>query len=131
MRRRIVGCLLLVALAGCKSYTYSENIVVDATVYDTVFVPAGHGSDIAVGYAMGGNGGMTFTPIDVDIPARYAIVLDFNNRRHIVEGDLAKMLYHQLKRGDAARVVYRRVYLDEQEQGIEVLNAAPTTTETQ
>ena len=98
-----IACFLAM---GCERMEYGPELIESAVIYDTCFVPSGHGSDMAVGYNAGKGGGLTFTPIDIDIPARYAIVFKCQHGKFVIEGDRAQEMYARLSKGDNVVVRY-------------------------
>lgn len=106
------SCLIvLVFLAGCglDQTEYSEPMTEIGQVYDTAFVPAGHGRDTAVGFNTGEGGGVTITPVSIRIPERYAIVFKCPHGKFVIDGESARELYGRLDRGDDVRIIYREV----------------------
>jgi len=102
-----VACSVL--LCGCVERQNGPELTESGEVYDTCFVPKGHGSDTAIGYNMGEGGGMTITPIDVNIPARYAIVFKCQHGKFVIDGERGESLYKQLSKGDKVNIRYCEV----------------------
>lgn len=102
--------LALIALAGCHDYQkfHGPELKEQGEVYETCFVPKGHGSDVAVGFSTSGN--TTWTPIDIKIPARYAIVFKCQHGKFIIDGDRAEQLYKKLSKGDTVTIRYSEVF---------------------
>ena len=69
-------------------------------------MPKGHGSDVAVGFSTSGKGGMTVTPIDVDIPERYAVVFKCRHGKFVIDGERGEACYKKLEKGDQVIVTY-------------------------
>lgn len=92
---------------GCCSKTeYGVNLTEPAEVYDTCFVPKGHGSDVAVGYSTAGKGEVIITPIDVNIPERYAVVFKCQHGKFVIDGERGEACYKKLENGDHVTVTY-------------------------
>lgn len=89
---------------------YSAELTESGTVQDTVFAPKGRGSDTTVGFNTGNGGGVTITPVNITIPERYAIVLECERGKFVIDGKTGKRLYQTLKRGDNVTIRYREVY---------------------
>jgi hypothetical protein len=96
--------ILLVLVTGCARTEYSVILSEDGEVYDTAYVPAGHGSDIGVIYDLDGN--VTITPVSVSIPAKYAVVFRCQHGKFTVNGE---ELYQKLDRGQKVTIWYRQV----------------------
>lgn len=109
-RLKLTALFAIVFICGCGTPDeFSETMTEAGEVYDTAFVPAGHGNDTAVGFNTGKGGGVTITPIDVNIPERYAVVFKCLHGKFVVDGDKAKGLYQKLDRGDKVTISYREV----------------------
>ena len=98
-------CVMLFASA-CPEWQNGPEITEPGEVYDTCFVPKGHGSDVAIGYSMAGKGGVTVTPVDIDIPARYAIVFKCQHGKFVIDGERGERLYKKLSKGDHVTIRY-------------------------
>lgn len=100
-------------------------------IYDTCFVPQGHASDTAIGYNTGKGGGVTLTPVNVDIPARYAVVFKCQHGKFVIEGEQGQALYKQFNRGDEVTIHYCEVFEIKEKRtnvvGLHFLNATKTT----
>jgi len=102
----VVFCLLL---GGCgPTVQFSEELTEPGEVYDTAFIPKGHGSDTAVGFST--NGDLTVTPIDIDIPERFAMIFKCQHGKFVVDSEKARDLYQRLERGDKVIIHYRTVF---------------------
>lgn len=77
-----------------------------ARVVDLLYVPSGHGGGGGVGFTTGGNA--VFTSVDVDIPARYAIVFQCQHGRFVIENHYA--LWQKLKIGEDVTITYQEVF---------------------
>jgi len=101
---------LIILLSGCTNpVTYGPELTETAEVVDTCYVPAGHGSDVNVGFTT--NGDLAITPVNINIPARYAVVFKCKHGKFIIDNenydrDRAKKLYHKLCRGNKVLVKY-------------------------
>lgn len=89
---------------GCVQRFNGPELTESGEVYDTCFVPKGHGSDLAIGFDMDGN--YHVTPVDITIPARYAIVFKCKHGKFVIDGERAEGLYKQLSRGDSVTIRY-------------------------
>lgn len=108
---RILAAMAILLLAtGCTKHEYSAVMVKAGVVYDTSYVPSGEGHDTAIGFNTGKGGGVTVTPVDIKIPERYAMVIDWSRGKTPIDGDLGKELYGRLRRGDSVAVSYREIY---------------------
>lgn len=97
--------ILSVALYGCLPETkMGEQLKEDGEVYDTCFIPKGHGSDTAIGFNTSGD--ISVTPINIDIPARYAIVFKCQHGKFVIDGDRGEALYKKLSKGDIVKIKY-------------------------
>lgn len=113
MRRSILAVSLAILASGCgPEHEFSVPMTEPGKVSKLVFVPSGHGSDVAVGNSIGSNGsvGITVTPIDVSIPARYGIVFECQHGTFAVEGHKWEWLWKKLKEGQRVTIRYREVY---------------------
>lgn len=97
-----------IVLTGCSRKTYSTELTEPGMVYDTAFVPKGHGSDTAVGFDLDGE--LTITPVSVTIPARYAIVFQCQHGKFVIDGTKGEEMYKRLSRGDHVLIRYREVF---------------------
>ena len=99
-------CLVLVlmgAMVGCCHTEYSKELTEPATVEQTIFTPATHGT--GVGPVTGGKGGLTV--VSVDTSPVYAVVFECQHGKFIVENEA---VWRYLKQGDHVLVNYREVY---------------------
>lgn len=101
----VVSSALLV-LVGCVERKNGPELTELGEVYDTCFVPSGHGSQTAVGFNTGKGGGMTITPINVTIPERFAIVFKCQHGKFVIDGERGKALYRKLSKGDRVTIRY-------------------------
>lgn len=109
-RLKLTALFAILCLCGCGTPDeFSETMTEAGEVYDVAFIPAGHGHDTAIGFNTGKDGGMTITPIDVNIPERYAIVFKCQHGKFVIDGKKAKGLYQKLDRGDKVTISYREV----------------------
>lgn len=111
-------CLFLVIACESDKQEYGSTLTEHGEIYDTAFVPSGHGSDISLGTST--NGDLTITPVSIDIPERYAIVFKCQHGKFIINGDKAKNLYHRFSRGDKCTISYREVIRVHMKDGKEV-----------
>lgn len=112
MRIRVAAIVVLL-LSGCEAPSRLEATAPtteSGRVSKLVYVPSGHGSDTAVGYNFGKGGGMTLTPIDVNIPARYGIVFECQHGSFAIEGRKWEALWKSLREGQEVEISYRTVY---------------------
>lgn len=108
--------VLLVLLSGCVERHNGPELSEPGEVYDTCFVPKGHGHDVAVGYNAGKRGGVTITPVNINIPARFAVVFKCQHGKFVIDGPRGERLYKKLSKGD--RVVIRYCEVLEVKDGI-------------
>ena len=103
--------LLIAALFtfGCHRTVHSPERTETGSVYDTAFVPKGHGSGTAVGYNTGKNSGVTISPVSVDIPERFAVVFKCEHGKFVIDGEKGRKLYQKLEKGDRVEIRYREV----------------------
>lgn len=92
------------AFSGCTQRKYGPELTESAEIYDTCFVPKGHGSDVAIG--MTTKGSMTVTPIDINIPARFAVVFKCQHGKFVIDGQRGEALYERFSKGDKVTVKY-------------------------
>lgn len=131
MRRILMLAALF--LVGCgPELEYGPAMTEPGKVSKLVFMPSGHGSDVAVGFNMGKGGGMTVTPINVDIPARYGIVFECTHGSFAIEGDKWAPLWKSLREGQHVLIRYREVHeileKDRKFHKYDFLNAIPEAT---
>lgn len=112
MLRFIAGLLMAaILIPGCgPDLEYSEPKTEPGRVAKLIFVPSGHGDDVAVGVNTGKGGGVTVTPVSIDIPQRYGIVFECQHGTFAVEGDKWVGLWKSLKEGQEVTIQYREVY---------------------
>lgn len=120
--RALFAIALAAALCGCDmpKTEYSPTLTEEGEIYDTAYIPAGHGSDTAVGFNTGKGGGVTITPVSIDIPERYAVVFKCQHGKFVIAGEKAKGLYQRFERGDKCTIEYREVIRVEMKDGKEV-----------
>lgn len=93
--------VILLLLTGCNQVEYSNVLIEEGEVYDTAFVPAGHGH------------GTNITPdlmvesVVVNIPEQYAVMFKCQHGKFAIVGENGKRLYHKLDRGDKVYIKYR------------------------
>lgn len=105
--------LMLATACDIPKTEYSDVMTEKGTVFDTTYIPKGHGKDTAIGFshsANGGNGGITITPVDIKIPERFAVVFKCQHGKFVIDGKKAKDLYSRLDPGDEVVIKYREVY---------------------
>lgn len=120
--RALFAIALAAALCGCDDMPkteYGPTLTEEGEIYDTAYVPAGHGSDTAVGFNTGKGGGVTITPVSIDIPERYAVVFKCQHGKFVIAGEKAKGLYQRFERGDKCTIEYREVIRVEMKDGRE------------
>jgi hypothetical protein len=107
----VVGMILLCVLfTGCERIEYGATLSEPAKVYDTCFVPAGHGMTSG-GWSMSYKGKMHYNwPQSIDIPATYAIVFQCQHGKFTIDGDRGEALYKKLSKGDSVIVSYAVKY---------------------
>lgn len=88
---------------------YSEPMTEIGEVYESVFLPDGFSHHLASGFSFGQGGGTTLTPINVNIPARYAVVFKWRHGKFVIDDDNAQSLYENLDRGDKVLISYREI----------------------
>jgi len=93
---------LLVLLCGCTKRVEGPAKSEYGEIYDTCFVPKGHGS--GTGWSYGKNGGPVTT--QVDIPERYAVVFKCEHGKFVIDDDRAKSLYSRFSKGDKVKIIY-------------------------
>lgn len=128
--KRLLPLLLL--LAGCANYEYSQPMTEPGRVSKLIYMPSGHGSDLAVGLTTKGD--MSLTPIDVNIPARYGIVFECTHGSFAIEGDKWVPLWKSLQEGQKVTIEYRKVFTVDKTKAqtfakFDFLNATPEKPE--
>ncbi len=106
------GIIAIFTLIGCgdiDKIEYGPVLTEEGEIYETAYVPAGHGSDIAVGYNTGDQGGLSITPISVDIPERYAVVFKCQHGKFVIDGNKGEALYKRFEKGDRCTITYREI----------------------
>lgn len=95
-------------LTGCElpQNKYGEELTEKAIVFDLCFVPKGHGSDTALGFNMGKGGGLTITPVDIHIPARYAVIFQCQHGKFVIDEKRGESLYKTLSKGESVTIRY-------------------------
>lgn len=106
----IIAAIVCSTWTGCIDRQYGSELTEPGEVYDTCFVPKGHGSDVAIGFNSGKDGGITVTPVDIDIPARYAIVFKCQHGKFVIDGERGETLYKALSKGDQVTIRYCEVF---------------------
>lgn len=94
----------VISCGGCRQIEFGPELTEPATVVDTCYVPAGHGSGMGIGNSSNGDAVATVT--SVDIPARYAIVFRCQHGKFVIEDERAEALYRLIDRGDEVVVRY-------------------------
>ncbi len=79
-----------------------------AVIYDTAFVPEGHGTGTASGYTS--NGDYHYSTVKTKIPARYAVVFQCQHGKFIIDGDRGEYLYKKFSKGDKVIVSYQEEF---------------------
>ena len=102
----LVATIASFALAGCVEHRNGPDLTEPGEVYDTCYVPSGHGSSVAAGLHTGKGGGMTITPVHVTIPERFAIVFRCQHGKFVIDGPRGKALYQKLSKGDLVTIRY-------------------------
>lgn len=109
MKRLFAISACLLALLGCgPELEYSTPMTEVGRVSKLIFVPSGHGSDVAIGISSKGDPAVV--PVDIDIPARYGIVFECDHGSFAIEGEKWADLWKSLKEGDEVLIQYREVY---------------------
>lgn len=103
--KQIFTALLLIFIVGCYKTEYSPVLTEPATVSDSVYTPAGHGTGIGNSFNSSGSVGMVVTSID--IPEVYAVVFKCQHGKFIVK---RKDMWDKLQKGDKVIVQYREEY---------------------
>ncbi len=96
--------------SACSKTTYGPTLEEAGEIYDTCFVPKGHGSDVAIGYNAGKGGGLTVTPVDITIPARYAVVFKCQHGKFVIDGERGMDVYKKFDKGDKVTIRYCEVF---------------------
>ena len=99
----LVGALLCVSCLSEIS-EYSEEHTEDGSVYDVVYMPSGHSSEVAPGFTM--NGDLTFTSVDINLPERYAVIFKCKHGKFVIDGNHGKELFQRLEKGDKVTINY-------------------------
>lgn len=119
---RAIVLLSVLLMNGCDKAPrteYSPMLTEPGEIYDTAYVPAGHGHDTAIGYNLGEGGGLTITPVDVEIPERYAVIFKCQHGKFVIDGHKAKRLYERFDRGDKVTIQYREIIRVVTRDGVE------------
>lgn len=94
-------------LGGCVERVNGPELSEPGEVYDTCFVPQGHGSGSSVGFTS--DGALTSSSTSIEVPARYAIVFRCQHGKFVIDGDRGKVLYNKLSKGDHVTIRYCEV----------------------
>lgn len=102
----LLGALAVLAilLSACDKREDGPDLSEAGEVYDTCFVPKGHGSGTGVGFSTSGE--MVTSSSDVSIPARFAIVFKCQHGKFVIDGDRGEALYKRLSKGDRVKITY-------------------------
>lgn len=82
-----------------------------ATVKALVYQPRNHSSDLAVGFS--GSGNLTFTPVDVNFPEKWAVVFKCQHGSFVIE---RRDLFERLDEGQDVVVIYDEIWTVYKEQ---------------
>lgn len=96
---------LLLLTAGCPKDVLGPTQSEPAEVYDTCFVPSGHGQTSGA-WGYGHDGGVYTPPQDITIPATYAVVFKCQHGKFVIDGPRGEVLYKKLEKGDSVIVTY-------------------------
>lgn len=102
--------ILLFALSACDNAKYetSEILHEEGIVYDSIFVPEGHGSDIE--FNIDADGNFSIDTVSVHMPERYAVVFKCQHGKFIIANtNKAKELYHRLSRNQKVDITYTEI----------------------
>jgi hypothetical protein len=102
----LIAAAILILIWVCGQTINGPILTEKAEVIETCYIPKGHGSDVAVGYNFGKNGGTTITPINIDIPERYAVVFKCKHGKFAIDGERGMALYNKLEKGDKVVITY-------------------------
>lgn len=104
--------VIFLLLSACYETEYSAVLNEPATVVDVIFSPSNHGDGVGIGFDMSGKGGMSVVPVDVDIPAKYAIVFQCKHGKFVIDRnqEQAKEMWGRLKRDQRVMITYREKY---------------------
>ncbi|MBI2451807.1 hypothetical protein HYV50_01875 [Candidatus Pacearchaeota archaeon] len=105
-------------LGGCNApvtkVESSEILHEDAAVVDIVYTPSRHGSGSGFGPTIdsGGNIGISFSDVSVDIPEKYAVVFKCQHGKFVVQGtnQYYRDLWERFTEGQEVDVTYREVF---------------------
>src|SRR2546430_1108942 len=107
-----IWLLAALLLVGCDNHFNGPPRIEYGEVYDTAFVPAGHGKESGIAVTTDSDGDTHVSPTfsSVNIPARYAIVFKCQHGKFVIDKDRGEVLYKRLSRGDKVRIDYEVVY---------------------
>lgn len=96
--------LLLCFCFGCDdTHQITLNLKERGKVYDTAFMPAGHGHGESFNYK-----DWSTSSVDTDIPARYAIVFKCQHGgKFVIDGSRGEALYRKLEKGQSVIIDYQ------------------------
>ncbi len=107
---KLLNIILLVAtavLAGCNPSVNGPELAEQGEVYETCFIPKGHGSGSSVGIST--DGALTTSSTSLEIPARYAVVFKCSHGKFVIDGERGQYLYKKLSKGDRVNIRYCEV----------------------
>lgn len=110
-----INCCIVVAIvaaaSGCPRIVNGPELTEPGQVYDTCFVPAGHGQGMGLGINSDSDGDLVITPhsISMDIPARYAVVFKCQHGKFVIDGRNGEQLFKRLNKGDDVLIRYCEV----------------------
>jgi hypothetical protein len=112
---------LMFILSGCDKYENGPELTEPAEIYDTCFVPAGHGETSGgVGINTKGHWAYNF-PQGVEIPAAYAVVFKCQHGKFVIDGERGEAIYKSFSKGDLVTVIYQEKLLVHDDGKKEVL----------
>ena len=103
--KQIFTALLFLFVVGCYKTEYSPTLTEPATVSDSIYTPAQHGSAVGPVLNTSGNAGLAIT--SVDVPEAYAVVFKCQHGKFIVK---RKDIWEKLQTGDKVVIQYREEY---------------------
>ncbi len=104
----------IVFMSSCitEKEELSEILTEKGVVVDLVYTPKNHGSDLGVGITTGGD--LSFTPVDVNIPEKYAVVFKCHdhNAKFVIQNNQQKAneMWHRLTEHQEVVISYRKVF---------------------
>lgn len=100
----IITCIVV---CGCTKRHYGPELTEPAEVFETAFVPRGHGTGAGIGISTSGN--VSVVSSNIDIPERYAVVFKCQHGKFVIDGQRGEDLYKRFQRGDKVLVRYCEV----------------------